>query len=118
MDANTPRPKRQDGVVTSLNIAIEAMNLAKEASSMTPATVAFSSVSLLLTTIRVRLLLFSNSICLRLTYHQDSMVNKTDYVELGLACANVCKVLDRGMRGKKLDDLSQSVCEGIEDLTK
>ena len=46
------------------------------------------------------------------------MVNKANYVELGLTCANVCKVFDRGMRGKKLDDLSQSVCDAIEDLTK
>ena len=45
------------------------------------------------------------------------MANKTDYVELGLACANVCKALDRGMNGKKLDDLSQSVCEAIGELT-
>ena len=34
------------------------------------------------------------------------MANKTDYVELGLACADVCKTLDRGMNGRKLDDLS------------
>ena len=46
------------------------------------------------------------------------MANKTDYVELGLACANVCKALDRGMNGKKLDDLSHSVREAIEQLTR
>ena len=45
------------------------------------------------------------------------MANKTDYVELGLTCANVCKALDRGMRGKKPDDLNHSVCGAIEDLT-
>ena len=44
------------------------------------------------------------------------MVNKTDYIELGLACADVCKALERGMSGKKLDDLSQSVCEAIAQL--
>jgi hypothetical protein len=43
------------------------------------------------------------------------MVNKTDYVELGLACADVCKALDRGMKGR-VDALSQSVCEAIEQL--
>ena len=46
------------------------------------------------------------------------MVNKTDYVELGLACADVCRALDRGMNGKKLDDVTQSVREAIAQLTK
>jgi hypothetical protein len=54
----------------------------------------------------------------RLTCNQDSMANKTDYVELGLACADVCKALDRGMKGRRVDELSGSVCEAIEQLTK
>ena len=45
------------------------------------------------------------------------MANKSDYVELGLTCANVCRALDRGMNGKKTDDLSQSVREAIAQLT-
>ena len=45
------------------------------------------------------------------------MVNKLDYVELGLACAEVCKALDRGMNGRRLDELSRSVREAIEQLT-
>ena len=45
------------------------------------------------------------------------MANESDYVELGLACANVCKALDRGMNGRKLDDLNQSVREAIALLT-
>ena len=45
------------------------------------------------------------------------MANKVDYVELGLACADVCGALDRGMNGKKLDDLSQSVRNAINQLT-
>jgi hypothetical protein len=45
------------------------------------------------------------------------MMNKTDYVDLGLACANVCKVLDRGVRGRRADELSQPVFEAIEQLT-
>ena len=48
---------------------------------------------------------------------QDSMVNDLDYVELGLSCARICKALERGMNGKKLDDLSQSVCDAISQLT-
>jgi hypothetical protein len=45
------------------------------------------------------------------------MANQLDYVDLGLNCADICKALDRGMSGKKLDDLSQSVCEAISQLT-
>ena len=50
--------------------------------------------------------------------NQDSMANETDYVELGLACTDVCKALDRGMNGRKLDDFNQSVREAIEQLTR
>ena len=45
------------------------------------------------------------------------MANKTDYVELGLACAEVCKALQRGMNGREMDDLNQSVREAITQLT-
>ena len=44
------------------------------------------------------------------------MVNEQDYVELGLSCADICRALDRGMDGKKLDDLSKSVCDAINQL--
>ena len=46
------------------------------------------------------------------------MANKADYVELGLACADVCKALDRGMNGRRLNELNQSVREAIEQLTR
>ena len=45
------------------------------------------------------------------------MVNKTDYVELGLACADVCTALDRGMSGRRAEELSQPVSEAIRQLT-
>ena len=45
------------------------------------------------------------------------MANELDYVELGLSCADICRALDREMNGKKLGDLSQSVCEAINQLT-
>ena len=48
---------------------------------------------------------------------QDSMANKTDYLELGLACADACKALQRGTNGRRMDDLSKSVREAIEQLT-
>jgi len=45
------------------------------------------------------------------------MANEMDYVELGLACAEVCTALDRGLNGKKLIDLNNSVLEAINQLT-
>lgn len=45
------------------------------------------------------------------------MINEVDFVELGLACADVCKALDRGINGKQVDQLSQPVLGAIEDLT-
>jgi len=45
------------------------------------------------------------------------MISKLDYVELGLACADVCRALDRGMSGRQPDGLSRPVCEAIEQLT-
>ena len=45
------------------------------------------------------------------------MANQMDYVELGLACADVCTALDRGLSGKRLDELNSSVCEVINQLT-
>jgi len=45
-------------------------------------------------------------------------MNRTNFVELGLSCADVCRALERGMNGKKLDDLSQSVCEAIAQLMR
>ena len=47
---------------------------------------------------------------------QDTMTNEQNYVELGLSCADICRALDRGMNGKKLDDLSKSVCDAINQL--
>jgi len=45
------------------------------------------------------------------------MINCADYVDLGLACADVCTALDRGLDGKRLKDLKNSVCEAINQLT-
>ena len=45
------------------------------------------------------------------------MADKEDYVKLGLTCANVCTALDRGLNGKRLSDLDNSVREAIEQLT-
>jgi hypothetical protein len=45
------------------------------------------------------------------------MINKLDYVELGLYCANVCQTLDRGTKGKRQDELSPPVYGAINQLT-
>ena len=53
MNAKSQRSKRQDVALSTLNAAIEAMNLAKEVSSVTPAKAIFGSVSVILAMIRV-----------------------------------------------------------------
>ena len=45
------------------------------------------------------------------------MANKGDYVDLGLECADICNTLERGLNGRRLDDLSKSVLGAIEHLT-
>ena len=53
MEAESQRPKGRDGAISALNMAIEALNLAKELSSITPAKAVFGSVSVILTMIKV-----------------------------------------------------------------
>ena len=49
-----PKSQRcRDGAVSLLNMAIEAVNLAKEVSNMTPANAVFGSVGVVLVMIRV-----------------------------------------------------------------
>ena len=117
MGTDARRPKGRDGTLSSLNVAIEALNLAKEISFITPAKAVFGSVSSLLTMIRVRSPFRSTAPSLEFTRNQDSIANESDYIELGLHCADVCRVLERGVNGKKLDDLSPSVREAINQLT-
>ena len=45
------------------------------------------------------------------------MINEKDYVELGMNCADICRALDRGTNGKKLDDLNQSARGAMDQLT-
>jgi len=45
------------------------------------------------------------------------MANDEDYVELGLSCADICRALERGMDGKKLNNLNKSVCDAVNQLT-
>ena len=59
---SSKREKRRDDALSLLNAAVEAMNLAKEISSATPAKAIFGSVSVLLTMIMVRFLLFFDGV--------------------------------------------------------
>jgi hypothetical protein len=45
------------------------------------------------------------------------MANEQDYIELGMNCADISRALDRGMNRKRLEDLSQPVCDAINQLT-
>ena len=45
------------------------------------------------------------------------MVNEGDYVDFGLTCSTVCTALDRGLKGKRLSELSGSVLDAISQLT-
>ena len=45
------------------------------------------------------------------------MANEQDYIELGLSCGDVCQALDRGLNGRRLDDLNKSVLAAIGQLT-
>ena len=44
-------------------------------------------------------------------------MNEADCVELGLACADVCTALSRGLNGRMLKDLNDPVNEAIKQLT-
>jgi len=53
MEAKSRRPKGKENTISALNASIEALNLAKEIASITPAKAVFGSVSVILVTIRV-----------------------------------------------------------------
>ena len=117
MATKTQRPQGQNDILSSLNMAIDALDLAKEATTVVSAKAAFTSASVLLTVIRVGLLPVHVGRFLATKYVQDSMVSKADYVELGLACVNVCEALNRRMSIKRTDQVNQSILEAIEKLT-
>ena len=58
MDGKPKQSKRRESVLSSLNVIIEGLNSAEGLSSITPAKGVFSTVSVILTMIRVSLLLF------------------------------------------------------------
>ena len=44
------------------------------------------------------------------------MGNKDDYVDLGLSCAKVCRVLNQGLEEMESDELSETVVDAIDQL--
>jgi hypothetical protein len=44
------------------------------------------------------------------------MANNEDYVELGRACADVCQALYQRLKGRRSDELNQSVLDAIGNL--
>ena len=56
MATSSARQKNRENSLDLLDAAIEAVNLAKEMTSATPAKAVFGTVAVLLTTIKVRLL--------------------------------------------------------------
>lgn len=98
MEPNARRQKCREIVLSSLDVAIETLNIAKEITSITLAKAVFGSVSVILTMIKVGFLPGFALIVGRLIgreHIQDSM-NNEEYVDLELACAGVCTALDRG----------------------
>jgi len=55
--------------------------------------------------------------CSGLTGNQNFTTNEQECIKLGLSCADICTALERGMDGKKLEDLSQPMFEAVQQLT-
>ena len=45
------------------------------------------------------------------------MANDEDYINIGLFCAEICQVLNRGLKEEQSDELDQSVVIAIGNLT-
>ncbi|KAF9781688.1 hypothetical protein BJ322DRAFT_1023058 [Thelephora terrestris] len=95
-DSSQPAEER-DGALSSLTASIEALSLAEKNSSTDPTKSVFGSARGLLATIR------------------DS--KEQDYIKLGISCADVCQALDRGLDGRRTDELSRPLLGAIEKLT-
>ena len=49
---------------------------------------------------------------------QDLRIYSQNYVDLGLSCVDICRALERGMGKKELNDLSKSVRDAMDQLTR
>ena len=53
MESKSKHPKRREDILSSLNVVIEGLNIAGNLSNITPAKAVFSTVSVIITMIRV-----------------------------------------------------------------
>lgn len=116
MEAGSQQQRGLDDALSSLDAVANTLELARDSVNMKPANGMFSSSVALLTTIRVSLPP-TNLAHAVADAMWDSMINKANYVELGLACADLCKVLHQGMGERQVGQSVQSVLEAIERLT-
>ena len=73
MASTSQRPKGHDGVLATLDVFIQILNLAKDTCGIPPAQIAFGSATVLLTMIRVRSPLLCEDGLLTIVYlgHND-----------------------------------------------
>ena len=110
----TTNSESRDSTLFALTMAIERLNFVKEISAIMSASSISSSVGVILTVVKVRLLPLCSATSPRLIFNQDFMVNEGNYVSLGLNCAEICQALNQGTNGKRLEDLNESAREAIK----
>ena len=115
MFSSSDKSKQRDVTLSALDGIIQVLSVVKDGCGVPSARIALGSACVLLTTIKVRppSSLTRSS---RFTFSQDTMSNKDDYVDLGLSCAEVCKVLEQGLKGVKPEDLNETVAGAIDWL--
>ena len=116
--ASAPEPpKWRDGALTALDVFIQGLSLAKDTCHIPPAQIAFGTAAALLTMIRVCFSSSPNTIKPLTRVVQDTMTNNQDFIDLGRACGDVCQTLYRKLKGKRSEELNQSILDAIGDLT-
>ena len=118
METESQQSREREDALSALNEFIKTFNLAEKISRNPPAKAVFGSVSALLATIRVSLLASRRSNTDSAQWTQDTTIDKEDYIELGLVCADVCATFKRRVGGKREDDLSRTVGEAIKLMIK
>ena len=110
METDLQRPTRREDAVPTIDTTVAALDLARNNSNIGTAKAIFRSATDLLATTRV-CPHPSATIGFRLRVGQDSTptVNKLDFVELCLFCADICRTLDRGTSGRSRDELNPSI---------